>query len=183
ALGGSGLAPGVGRGSWHPTRKSRYRPNQFDHALETLRNALSEKDIDGDGVRDRLVPAGIVWMQGESDANKNQETAEAYEKNLTYLIHALRTTLKDDDLPVVIGKITDSGMSDDGSVMDYITDVQAAQAAFVAADRCAELVSVTEDLNYLDRYHYDTDGFIQLGTAFAEAILRLERECEPARQH
>ncbi len=122
-------------------------------------------------------------MQGESDANKNQETAEAYEKNLTYLIHALRTTLKDDDLPVVIGKITDSGMSDDGSVMDYITDVQAAQAAFVAADRCAELVSVTEDLNYLDRYHYDTDGFIQLGTAFAEAILRLERECEPARQH
>ena len=182
ALGGTGLAPGVGHGSWHPTQKNGNGLNQFDHALKTLRNALSDRDIDGDGVRDRLVPAGIVWMQGESDANRNLETAEAYEENLTHLVRALRRTLKDDELPVVIGKITDSGMSDDGSVMDYIANVQAAQASFVAADRCVELVAVTENLNYLDRYHYDTDGFIQLGEAFADAVLRLEHECQPARQ-
>jgi len=178
ALGGSGLGPGVGYGSWHPTHKNGHQPNQFDHALRTLRNALSDRDIDGDGVRDRLVPAGIIWMQGESDANKNRETAEAYGENLSYLVRALRAALKDNDLPVVIGKITDSGMADDGSVMDYIADVQAAQAAFVAADRCAEFVSVTDNLNYLDEYHYDTEGIIRLGKAFAEAVLRLEKKCQ-----
>jgi len=178
ALGGSGLGPGVGHGSWHPTQKNGHKLNQFDHALRTLRNALSDRDIDGDGVRDRLVPAGIIWMQGESDANKNQETAKAYGENLTYLVRALRAALKDNNLPVVIGKITDSGMADDGSVMDHIADVQAAQAAFVAADRCAEFVSVTDNLNYFDEYHYDTEGIIRLGEGFAEAALRLEKNCQ-----
>ncbi len=179
ALGGSGLGPGVGHGSWHPTHKNGHTSNQFDHALRTLRNALSDRDIDGDGVRDRLVPAGIIWMQGESDANENRETAEAYGENLTYLVRALRAALKDNDLPVVIGKITDSGMADDGSVMDYIDTVQRAQASFAEANRCAELVSVTDSLNYRDdKYHYDSEGFIRLGEAFSEAVLRLEKKCQ-----
>ena len=77
---GSGLAPGVGLGGWHPTEKNGQRRNQFDHAMKTLRNALADRDIDGDGVRDVLIPAGIIWMHGESDADKNIETAEAYEE-------------------------------------------------------------------------------------------------------
>jgi hypothetical protein len=86
--------------------------------------------------------------------------------------------MKDQNLPVVIGKITDSGMADDGSVMDYIDTVQQAQASFAEADRCAELVSITDNLNYSDdAWHYDTDGFIRLGEAFAEAALRLENTC------
>ena len=59
AFGGSGLAPGVGEGNWHPTIRNGHRVNQFDHAIRTLENALSDRDIDGDGIRDRLVPAGI----------------------------------------------------------------------------------------------------------------------------
>ncbi len=178
ALGGSSLAPGVGLAGWHPTDKHGHRTNQFDHAVNTLSNALAEKDIDGDGVRDLLIPAGIIWMQGESDANSNLETAAAYEDNLALLVRSLRTALNAEDLPVVIGKITDSGMAEDGSMMDYIDRVQQAQASFVAIDRCAELVSVTDSLGYLgDAMHYDTDGFIRLGEAFAEAILRLEQAC------
>jgi hypothetical protein len=179
AMGGTGLAPGVGLGSWHPTDKNGHWVNQFDHALRTLDNALSEQDIDGDGIRDRLVPAGIIWMQGESDANSSQETADAYDQNLAHLVQSLRAALRDQDLPVVIGKITDSGMADDGSVMDFIDTVQQAQASFADADRCAELVSITDNPNYLDdKYHYDTDGFIRLGEAFADAIIRLEGKCQ-----
>jgi hypothetical protein len=178
ALGGSGLAPGIGLGGWHPTDRHGHRRNQFDHAMKTLRNALSEKDIDGDGVRDLLIPAGIVWMQGESDANSNFETAAAYEDNLALLVRSLRTVLKEDRLPVVIGKITDSGMDDDGSVMDYIDRVQQAQASFAASDSCAELVGVTDSLDYVgDPWHYDSSGFIRLGEAFADAVLRLEETC------
>jgi hypothetical protein len=178
ALGGSALAPGVGLGGWHPTDKNGHRRNQFDHAMKTLRNALADEDIDGDGVRDLLIPAGIIWMHGESDANSNLETARRYRENLEQLVQALRTTLGKDTLPVVIGKITDSKMADDGMVMDHIAAVQEAQVRFTEADHCAELVTVTEDLNYRnDAWHYDTDGFIQLGEAFAEAVLRLERNC------
>jgi hypothetical protein len=181
ALGGSGLAPGVGLGGWHPTDKNGHRRNQFDHAISTLRNALSNSDIDGDGVRDLLIPAGIVWMQGESDANVNYETAAAYEENLALLVRALRSELGSNNLPVVIGKITDSRMAEDGSVMDYIDSVQEAQARYAQGDPCAELVTITETLRYPDGdpWHYDSDGFIRMGKAFAEAVLRLGNNCPP----
>ncbi len=68
ALGGSGLADGVGYGNWYPDFSDGAGINQYDHALTTFRNAFANSDIDGDGISDRLVPTGIVWMQGEADA-------------------------------------------------------------------------------------------------------------------
>ena len=178
ALGGSGLSVGVGYGNWHPDFSEGIGVNQYDHALKTLRGASAVADIDGDGVADRLVPAGIVWMQGEADAFDSQAAADAYRANLTRLMGLLRAAMRVDDLPVVIGKITDSGMAEDGSVMDYIGTVQEAQQEFVDNDACAAYVVDTEDFGYLDdAWHYDTDGFVRLGTAFAEAMIRLEEEC------
>ena len=178
SLGGSGLAPGIGYGSWHPTNRNGKNVNQYDHALNTIRNALGEADIDSDGAPDRLVPSGIIWMQGESDANQSQKVADAYKGNLTRLMQFLRAAMGVDSLPIVIGKITDSGMAEDGTVMDYIATVQTAQSAFADEDKCARLVSVTDELIYRDdAWHYDTDGFIRLGSAFAEASLELEKTC------
>ena len=178
ALGGSGLAEGVGYGSWHPDFSDGAGKNQYDHALKTLRNAYAHADIDGDGVADRLIPSGIVWMQGEADAFDSQAAADDYRTNIERLMGLLRAALRVDDLPLVIGKITDSGMAEDGSVMDYIGTVQQAQADFVREDPCAAYVTVTDDLGYLeDGWHYDTDGFVRLGTAFAEAMSGLEQKC------
>ena len=42
--------------------------NQYDHFLATVRHAMADQDIDDDGEVDRLIPVGIVWMQGECDA-------------------------------------------------------------------------------------------------------------------
>ncbi len=182
ALGGSGLAQGVGYGNWHPDFSEGAGLNQYDHALKTLRNALAHTDIDGDGVADRLTPSGIVWMQGEADAYDSQAAADEYRENIERLMGLLRAALRVDDLPAVIGQITDSGMSDDGSVMDYIETVQRAQQDFVSEDACAAYVTITDDLNYLDDgWHYDTDGFIRMGTAFAEAMGELESRCGSAR--
>jgi hypothetical protein len=178
ALGGSGLADGVGFGNWFPDFSSGAGINQYDHALTTLRNAFAQTDIDGDGVADRLVPAGIVWMQGEADAHHSQAAADAYRVNIERLMGLLRAALRVDDLPVVIGKITDSGMADDGTVMDYIATVQQAQQDFVNDDPCAAYVTVTEDLAYLnDGWHYDTQGFVRLGTAFALEMIELRKGC------
>ena len=178
ALGGSGLAQGVGYGNWHPDFSDGAGVNQYDHALKTLRNAFANPDIDGDGVADRLVPSGIVWMQGEADAYDSQAAADDYRANIERLMDLLRAALRVDDLPLVVGKITDSGMSDDGSVMDFIETVQTAQQDFVSSDECAAYVTVTDDLGYLDDgWHYDSDGFIRLGVAFAEAMSALEQKC------
>lgn len=181
ALGGSGLADGVGYGNWYPDFATGAGINQYDHALKTLRGALAHADIDGDGTTDQLVASGIVWMQGEADAFDSQAAADAYEANLGRLMDLLRAAMRVDDLPVVIGKITDSGMADDGSVMDYIETVQQAQQDFVDSDPCAAYVTVTDDLPYLDDgWHYDSEGFIRLGTAFAEAMIELRRTCAPS---
>ena len=178
SLGGSGLAEGVGYSNWHPDFSQGAGLNQYDNALNTLRNALAHSDIDGDGIADRLVPSGIVWMQGEADAYDSQGAADDYRGNLERLMGLLRAALRVDDLPLVIGRITDSGMSEDGSVMDYIETVQKAQQDFVKSDTCAEYVTATDDLPYLeDGWHYNTEGFIRLGTAFAEAMIELEQKC------
>ena len=178
SLGGSGLAEGVGYSNWHPDFSQGAGINQYDNALKTLRNALAHGDIDGDGIADRLVPSGIVWMQGEADAYDSQAAADAYRANLERLMGLLRAALRVDDLPLVIGRVTDSGMSEDGSVMDYIETVQKAQQDFVKNDACAEYVKATDDLPYLeDGWHYNTEGFIRLGTAFAEAMIELEQRC------
>ncbi len=182
ALGGSGLAVGVGYGNWHPDFSEGAGLNQYDHALKTLRNAFAVTDIDGDGVPDRLIPSGIVWMQGEADAYDSQAAADEYHANLERLMGLLRAALRVNDLPIVIGRITDSGMSEDGSVMDYIDTVQKAQQDFAANDTCAAYVTVTDDLTYLDDgWHYDSEGFVRLGTAFAKAMNKLEETCVPFR--
>jgi hypothetical protein len=178
ALGGTGLSVGVGYANWFPDFSVGNGINQYDHALNTLHNALSHTDIDGDGVADTLVPGGIVWMQGEADAEHSQKAADAYGENLEQLMNLLRSALQVDDLPVVVGKVTDSGMAADGKVMDYIATVQRGQREFAESDACAAYVTVTDDISHLpDAWHYDTDGVVRLGTAFAEAMVELEARC------
>ena len=80
--------------------------NQYDHFLATIRHALAIDDIDGDGQPDTLVPKGIIWMQGESDAAHGEEIARRYEANLERLMDLVRAALRSDDIPVVIGWIS-----------------------------------------------------------------------------
>lgn len=178
ALGGTGLGRDIGYGDWFVDFADGNRINQYDHALATIRNATAHTDIDGDGEPDRLIPSGIVWMQGETDAG-NPDSAKDYRVNLKRMMNLLRAALRTDDLPVVIGRITDSGRAEDGSMMDYIGIVQEAQKAFVEADECAAYVTVTDELDYppTDNWHYDSAGVIRLGEAFAEAVLELEATC------
>jgi len=150
--------------------------NQYDHFLATLNHALAPRDIDGDGEADRLMLAGILWMQGESDARFTPEIAEAYEANLKRLMDLMRAAARVDDLPVVIGRISDSGNDPDGKVWDHGDTVRQAQADFVEGDGHAALVTSTDDYEYSDPWHYDTDGFVDLGSQFAVAMMRVQDE-------
>ena len=163
-----------GFGSWDPDYGGGDGVNQYDHFLNSVGYATSVGDIDGDGTPDTLVPAGILWMQGESDAAYTEEIAAGYLDNLTQLMGLLRAAFHTtDELPIVIGRISDSGQGDDGLVWDYGEIVRAAQAAFVESDAKASLVTSTDEYSYSDPWHYDTEGYIDLGRQFADAVVGL----------
>lgn len=172
ARGGSALANGYGWGDWWVEDEGL---NQFDFFLRCVDSAFANSDINGDGINDILIPAGIIWMQGESDA-EHEVTAHAYKENLKNLMQAMREVFDNPELPIVLGKIADSGMDpEDGKMMNYLEVVQQAQLDFTDEDCCALLVNNTTHFNFLpDKWHYKSDNYIELGEAFAEAAFSFQ---------
>ena len=164
-------------GCWEPDFQAVEGPNrdinQYDHFLVTIRNATTNSDVDHDGTVDVLNPIGIVWMQGESDAVHSIEIAKQYEANLKQLMDLMRAALRVDDLPVVIGRISDSGKNEKGKIWTHGDVVRAAQASFVDKDSAARLVTETDSYGYSDPYHYDSSGYIDLGIQFAKRLQEL----------
>lgn len=157
-------------GCWDPDYQGVNGINQYDHFLTTISEANKVRDIDGDGVDELLVPYGIIWMQGESDARIDKGAAKRYHTHLVRLMDLIRAAFFADDLPVVLGMITDSGQAGDGKVWDHLKIVQGAQERFAREDKNAAIVRNTENYSYSDPWHYDSEGFIDLGRVFAEAI-------------
>ena len=177
SFGGTALFQGAGYGNWDPDQQGI---NHYDNALATIKNAYDDNDINNDGRPDILIPSGIVWMQGEADAGHSQESADAYLENLKHLMNLIRAAMRKDDLPVIIGKINDSHMYPDGApTQPYIGTVHLAQDSFTKNDPCAAYVKDTESYKFSsDAWHYDTDGFIKMGQAFAKAAIELELNCK-----
>ncbi|MCL6296573.1 sialate O-acetylesterase [Jejuia spongiicola] len=165
-------------GSWEPDYRGTNGLNQYDHFLNTIRSAFSKNDIDSNGIADLFMPSGIIWMQGESDAYYTEEIALRYYPNLRRLLNLIRASLLKDDLPVVIGKISDSGQDTDGKVWNYCELVQHAQEKYVRIDENSEIVRTTANYNYSDAAHYNSEGYIDLGKKMAEAIYNLENQIE-----
>ncbi|WP_242083470.1 sialate O-acetylesterase [Aestuariivivens sediminis] len=177
ARGGSSIDSLAARhfGSWEMDFSGTNGINQFDHFLTTVNGAMKVKDIDKNGIEDVLVPCGIIWMQGESDGVLTKDIALRYYFNLKRLMDLIRATFRDDDLPVVIGKISDSGLDNNGKTWRYGELIQDAQEAYVRKDGNAAIVRNTKYYQYSDPWHYDSKGYIDLGIKFAEAIYSLDK--------
>ncbi|HKL38856.1 MAG TPA: sialate O-acetylesterase [Bacteroidales bacterium] len=163
-------------GCWEPDYRGHSGINQYDHFLATVRHAMADEDINDDGRKDCLIPQGIIWMQGESDAAFTQEIAGHYYAHLKRLMNLMRATFRQDDLPVAVGKISDSWNDKDGKVWDHGDLVQYAEEKFVRQDAFAAIVRTTRYYDYSDPWHYDSEGYIDLGGQFARAIYRLNGE-------
>ena len=163
-------------GCWDPDFKSKNGINQYDHFLSTLKKAMSIQDIDGNGVADVLVPSGILWMQGESDADKSEELALRYYDHLVRLMNLMRAALRTDDLPVLIGKITDSLNPDyNGKVWPHGDLVQYAEEKFAREDPAAAIIRNTKYYGSSDPWHYLSEDYIDFGKAFADEYYQLTK--------
>jgi hypothetical protein len=167
-------------GCWEPDFTAKGGINQYDHFLATMRGAMAIRDVDGDGMPDRLIPRGIAWMQGESDAHYTPEIANLYQANLKRLMDLIRAALHADDLPVTIGRISNSTEAPKGkrtpkklNAWKHAAIVRAAQAAYVKADGNAALMTATDGYSHSDPWHYDTPGYLDMGKRFAEQLHEL----------
>lgn len=163
----------TGFGAWEPDFKGGKGMNQYDFFLKTVNNAMAVNDINGDGVEDILIPTGIIWMQGESDSDKTEQIANQYYANLKRLMELMKAAFRNADLPIVIGKISDSGGDTDGKVWRFGELVQYGQEKFALVEPNVAIVRTTNSYKYSDRYHYDNNGFIDLGKQFANSIFLL----------
>lgn len=85
----------------------------------------------------------------------------------------MRAAFRNNDLPIVIGKISDSGDVEGGKVWKFGELVQYGQEKFAATQPNVAIVRTTSGYKYTDRYHYDNNGFIDLGKQFAIKIFLL----------
>lgn len=163
-------------GCWEPDYRGRNGINQYDHFLTTITKAFAVDDINGDGRADYLKPCGILWMQGESDGHVSEAVAKRYYTNLNRLMELIRAALRVDNLPVVLGKISDSGNHKSGKVWPYGDLVEYAQEKYAKTDGNAAIVRSTDAYSYSDPWHYDSKGYIDLGIQFAVKIYTLNKE-------
>jgi hypothetical protein len=118
-------------------------------ALQNLNNAHLNPEV-----------VGMIWMQGESDANKH-EYAVNYAANLKALINKVRLDFGA-DMRFVIGRIDDWPW---GAAADCEL-VRAAQQTVAEADSNAAWFD-TDNLQRVYTGHYGTQGQTDLGILFA----------------
>lgn len=128
---------------------------------------------------------GFVWMQGAKDM-RNLQTAEAYLDNLEAFFSAMRQEVNVPELPIVLGsyrmnglpdKITESNITD-GMKPSEKSTIQVLKAQWDIQDLAPPVKMIP--LRNIQQHpkpnvHFNTNGQLQLGKAFAEGYLQLVR--------
>jgi lysophospholipase L1-like esterase len=133
----------------------------YDQLLQAVAKAVGDKKPDS---------VVFVWMQGERDAKAGWQAA--YNEALRGTIEQLRTDLKQQDIAVVIGRLSDHLKNDGGW-----DAVRAAQEK-VAADEPLGAWVDTDDLNGKEGLHYTKEGYAELGKRFAAKSIELIKKHE-----
>lgn len=140
----------------HSTRNASAGP-LFKKLIKTV-------NIQFDGTKSKL--AGIIWMQGETDAFY-LNAAKQYQGNLVRFVNSLRSTLKSPNALFIMGSVNPPL-----ELFQSTSIVQQAQKRASQRIRNLRLVK-TDDLDKRnDHLHYNTKGQLELGKRFARAYLR-----------
>jgi hypothetical protein len=110
--------------------------------------------------------AGMIWMQGESDAYNGSASAATYATNLTNFIGHVRSDFNTPNMPFVLGQIDDYawGTPENNAL------VRAAQETVPGTLTNVAWFS-TDDLQRAYWGHFGTQGQIDLGIRFANELV------------
>lgn len=132
--------------------------------MKVAQTALA--DLDADKVPYEI--AGMLWLQGESDAKSPERTD--YEKNLTQFIAHMRETFQTPAMPFLIARVKDYYGGKAGA--KFVRD---AQMKLGKTDKNAAWFDA-DDCEMFNEGHYNSAGLIIIGARFAEAFNNLNKQ-------
>ena len=109
---------------------------------------------------------GILWHQGESDANENH--IPLHKQRLHLLFSKFRTEIGNNELPVLLGEL--------GSFSNNPADFNLINKAihdYAAEDKNSRVISTKDLKDKGDHLHFDSEGQRTMGKRFANAYLSM----------
>jgi hypothetical protein len=159
-----GLIPGAVGGSgvdvWEPG--AYYEPTKsypYDDAIRRAKKALENGQL-----------AGILWHQGESDSQP--EKATVYEQKLTALIRRIRTDLRAETVPFLIGTLGDFYAQKNLNARQ----INAILTKLPGVLPNVYVVSASGLTHKGDTTHFDTPSARTLGRRFADSYLNIPKK-------
>ncbi len=117
--------------------------------------------------------AGILWYQGESDAERPGEQADQWPRRFRELVIRWRADLGRSDMPVVFVQLSDRPKHNRDRFPSW-ERVQQLQAGFSMP--CVAVVKAAGLAKEPDELHLATAGQRELGKRMAAAMLRLQKK-------
>jgi len=108
---------------------------------------------------------GILWHQGESDAN--EKDIPLYKQRLGLLFSKFRAIVGNTELPVLIGEL--GSFSDNQANFDLINKQV---HSYATEDKNSRVISTKDLKDKGDHLHFDSKGQRMIGKRFAEAYLK-----------
>lgn len=115
--------------------------------------------------RTQGIVKGILWHQGESDANTR--SIPLYKDNLKKLFGIFREYAANDKLPVLMGEL--GSFSKTPAEWNTINEII---RQYAVSDPNAYLIQTSDLKHKGDFIHFDSEGQRQMGKRFAEAYLK-----------
>ena len=146
----------------------QWNPNGTGPLYNTFKARVDAamQNLVGQGLSPKI--AGMLWLQGGSDAYVH-DYAEAYKANLTNFITQVRSDFHTPDMRVVVGReLTVFGEPADNAL------VREAQMTVPAAVGNATWIDGDDLPQSAYVGHYGTQGQIELGQRFADAVVAPE---------
>jgi len=109
---------------------------------------------------------GILWHQGESDAN--EKNIPLHKERLHLLFSKFRTEIGNNELPILIGEL--------GSFSNNPADFNLINKAihdYAAEDKNSAVISTKDLKDKGDHLHFDSEGQRIMGKRFAKAYLTM----------
>ncbi|WP_434036688.1 sialate O-acetylesterase [Formosa sp. 4Alg 33] len=141
--------------------------NMYKAFLRNINNGLA--DLDKQNIPYEV--CGMLWMQGESDA-ETLEWANAYEDNLKVLYKDVRLQMDKPELPIVMGRISIGLLRETPWVFDYTEVVQAAQDRVAKADKHVRIINTDKLETLKDNTHFNSESNIWLGHKMGKLMIK-----------